>query len=149
MQSVSPLKPACRPAHCCLHGCPPLPPLSQEAAMRAIDVAVAAGRATRATLASRRTGRRVSVVLRPGDTDQLQPNRAIGIPNWVPSEKVPEQGCHAGERAAPAARGGARCSRCASASGSVPSPNRNHVCLALAPPCVAALHRWRLWSWGQ
>lgn len=36
------------------------------------------------------------MVLRPASTDQLSPSKAVGIPNWVPSEKAPQMGCHAG-----------------------------------------------------
>ncbi|KAL4434067.1 hypothetical protein ABPG75_000508 [Micractinium tetrahymenae] len=70
--------------------------MTAEEAMRAVDAAVAEARPTRATVRSRRTGRKVTVVLRPGSSDQLQPSRAIGIPNWVPSERALEAGCHAG-----------------------------------------------------
>lgn len=65
-------------------------------AMKRIDSAVVAGTPARITVASKRTGRQVSVVLRPASTDQLSPSKAVGIPNWVPSEKAPQMGCHAG-----------------------------------------------------
>lgn len=67
--------------------------------MRAVDAAVATAQPARVTVRSRRTGRKVTVVLRPGSSDQLRPETAIGIPNWVPSEAAPELGCHAGKRA--------------------------------------------------
>jgi hypothetical protein len=67
--------------------------------MKRIDSAVVAGTPARITVASKRTGRQVSVVLRPASTDQLSPSKAVGIPNWVPSEKAPQMGCHAGEAA--------------------------------------------------
>lgn len=38
----------------------------------------------------------MTITLRPGSSDQLQPSRPIGIPNWVPSEAEPDAGCHAG-----------------------------------------------------
>lgn len=70
--------------------------VTAEEALRAVDAAVAAARPTRVAVRSRRTGRKITVVLRPGSSDQLQPDTAIGIPNWVPSEAAPQLGCHAG-----------------------------------------------------
>ena len=76
---------------------PPAPLFPQEKGLMAeLDAAVAAGRPVRASLRSCMSGRTVSVVLRPGSSDQLQPSKVIGIPNWVPSEKAPQVGCHAG-----------------------------------------------------
>ncbi|PSC73115.1 kinase [Micractinium conductrix] len=68
----------------------------EKGLMAELDAAVAAGRPVRASLRSCMSGRTVSVVLRPGSSDQLQPSKVIGIPNWVPSEKAPQVGCHAG-----------------------------------------------------
>lgn len=84
----------------CVLSCPPrlhplcLPPQADVQAQ--LDAAIAEGRAARATVTSRATGAAVSVVLRPGCSDQLAPSKAVGIPNWVPSEKDPQAGCHAG-----------------------------------------------------
>lgn len=55
--------------------CPDPAPLAQESVQAALDEAVAAGSTARATLASRRTGRLVSLVLRPGSSDQLRPSK--------------------------------------------------------------------------
>lgn len=60
--------------------------LLQADVQAALDAAVAAGRPARATLASRSTGRLVSVVLRPGSSDQLQPSKVgwdVGVARLV------------------------------------------------------------------
>lgn len=67
-----------------------------EEALMAVHAEVAAGRPTRALVVCKRSGRVVTVALRPGSSDQLTPTKPIGIPNWVPSEKAPHTGCHAG-----------------------------------------------------
>ena len=88
-------RPADRPPLLPLPATTCLPPLQGDV-MKSIDAAVAAGRPARAAVVSKRSGERLTVVLRPGASDQLAPGKAIGIPNWVPSERAPGAGCHAG-----------------------------------------------------
>lgn len=51
-----------------------------------VDAAVASGRSTRLPVRSKASGTLIMLVLRPAGTDQLVPEKPVGVPNWVRSE---------------------------------------------------------------
>jgi hypothetical protein len=129
----------------------------KDKVQEALGAAVAAGQPARATVTSRRTGQKVTITLRPGSSDQLQPSKAIGIPNWVPSELEPQAGCHAGalpgaiqrdggdvfEGPAPSTPGGsfpqlASCFWFVSIEGTPPGSAAGHVLTAAVPSAGSA-----------
>lgn len=63
-----------------------------QAMLVEVDAAVASGRSTRLPVRSKASGTLIMLVLRPAGTDQLVPEKPVGVPNWVRSELELEGG---------------------------------------------------------
>jgi hypothetical protein len=63
-----------------------------QGVLEKVDAAVAAGKPARVAVRSRTSGALLTLVLRPASTDQLNPDKPVGVPNWVRSEKELQAG---------------------------------------------------------